>query len=239
MTVLTEQEKCNEQLLQQLRDDVAAVTPDPWDKILARVQAAEQPEPEMVVPLPQRSRRGGRIIDTLLATGYHIIIRPHPQSFRSEQDMMAKLMRAYPDSPQLEWNRDADNYDVLRRSDILISDFSGVIFDFSLVYDKPVIYTDTDFDDAPYDAWWLDTPYWTFDVLPRIGQKLTEENMPRLRELIDACLRDPRYQAGRDEARAQTWEHIGQGARNTADYLERKLTELSAKTASDTEIGEQ
>lgn len=182
---------------------------------------------------------GGRIIDTLLATGYHIIIRPHPQSFRSEQDMMAKLMRAYPDSPQLEWNRDADNYDVLRRSDILISDFSGVIFDFSLVYDKPVIYTDTDFDDAPYDAWWLDTPYWTFDVLPRIGQKLTEENMPRLRELIDACLRDPRYQAGRDEARAQTWEHIGQGARNTADYLERKLTELSAKTASDTEIGEQ
>ncbi len=38
---------------------------------------------------------------------------------------------------------------------------------------------------------------------------------------------------------AQTWEHIGQGARNTADYLERKLTELSAKTASDTEIGEQ
>ena len=74
---------------------------------------------------------------------------------------------------------------MLRRSDILISDFSGVIFDFSLVYDKPVIYTDTDFDDAPYDAWWLDTPYWTFDVLPRIGQKLTEENMPRLRELIE------------------------------------------------------
>ena len=59
MTVLTEQEKRDEQLLQQLREEVAAVTPDPWDKILARVQAAEQPEPETVVPLPQRSRRGG------------------------------------------------------------------------------------------------------------------------------------------------------------------------------------
>ena len=217
------------------------------DDMLARLHADPPlPEHERTVLLAPSwgesailKKYGGRIIDTLLATGYHIIIRPHPQSFRSEQDMMAKLMRAYPDSPQLEWNRDADNYDVLRRSDILISDFSGVIFDFSLVYDKPVIYTDTDFDDAPYDAWWLDTPYWTFDVLPRIGQKLTEENMPRLRELIDACLRDPRYQAGSDEARAQTWEHIGQGARNTADYLERKLTELSAKTASDTEIGEQ
>lgn len=61
MTVLTEQEKRDQQLLQQLREEVAAVTPDPWDKILARVQAETQPKPETetVVPLPQRSRSGG------------------------------------------------------------------------------------------------------------------------------------------------------------------------------------
>lgn len=61
MTVLTEQEKRDEQLLQQLREEVAAVTPDSWDKILARVQAETQPKPETetVVPLPQRSRSGG------------------------------------------------------------------------------------------------------------------------------------------------------------------------------------
>lgn len=61
MTVLTEQEKRDEQLLQQLREEVAAVTPDPWDKILARVQAETQPKPETetVVPRPQRSRSGG------------------------------------------------------------------------------------------------------------------------------------------------------------------------------------
>ena len=47
-------------------------------------------------------------------------------------------MNEYPESDRLEWNRDTDNFNVLNRSDILISDFSGVIFDFSLVYDKPV-----------------------------------------------------------------------------------------------------
>ena len=217
------------------------------DDMLARLHAdTPLPEHERTVLLAPSwgesailKKYGGKIIDTLLATGYHIIIRPHPQSFSSEKDMMDKLMHDYPDSERLEWNRDSDNYDVLRRSDILISDFSGVIFDFSLVYDKPVIYTDTEFDSSPYDAWWLDTPYWTFDVLPRIGQKLTQENMPQLREIIDACLEDSRYQAGRDEARAQTWEHMGQGARNTADYLERKLAELSEKATSDTEIGDK
>ena len=104
---------------------------------------------------------GGAIIDVLLKTGYHVIIRPHPQSFDSEKEMLENLMKKYPESSQLEWNRDSDNFDVLRRSDILISDFSGVIFDFSLVYDKPVIYTNPDFDLSPYDAWWLKEPLWT------------------------------------------------------------------------------
>lgn len=119
---------------------------------------------------------GGAIIDELIKTGYHIIIRPHPQSFKSEKELMDKLMKQYPESEQIEWNRDTDNFEVLRRSDILISDFSGVIFDFVLIYDKPVIYTDPNFDLSPYDAWWLDNPLWTTSALPRLGRQLTEKN---------------------------------------------------------------
>ena len=36
---------------------------------------------------------GGKIIDVLLKTGYHVIIRPHPQSFSSEKEMLDKLMK--------------------------------------------------------------------------------------------------------------------------------------------------
>lgn len=170
---------------------------------------------------------GGHIIDVLLETGYHIIIRPHPQSFASEKDLMDKLMNQYPNSERLEWNRDNDNFEVLKRSDILISDFSGVIFDFSLVYDKPVIYADTEFDKSPYDAWWLKTPYWTFTALPRIGQKLTPDNLGSLKEMIDTCITDPRYADGRRAVRSETWEHEGEGAMRAADYLTHKYSELT------------
>ena len=165
---------------------------------------------------------GGKIIDELLATGYHVIIRPHPQSFKSETELMEKLMRDYPESDRLEWNRDNDNFEVLRRSDIMISDFSGVIFDFALVYDKPVIYADTEFDKSPYDAWWLDKPLWTFTAL-------TPENMSGLHGMIDACLTDPRYEAGRQEVRAETWEHPGEGAVRAANYLLAKYQELKSQ----------
>ncbi len=172
---------------------------------------------------------GGRILDVLLKTGYHVIVRPHPQSFKSETEMIEKLMKQYPDSEQLEWNRDTDNFNVLRRSDILISDFSGVIFDFTLIYDKPVIYTDPQFDVSLYDAWWLKTPLWTTTALPRLGCQLTEENMDDLKEVIDTCLSDPQYAEGRRQVKAETWEHAGEGAVRAVNYLLNKYEELTAK----------
>ena len=61
------------------------------DDMLARLHADPPlPEHERTVLLAPSwgesailKKYGGRIIDTLLATGYHIIIRPHPQSFPS------------------------------------------------------------------------------------------------------------------------------------------------------------
>jgi len=176
---------------------------------------------------------GGRIIEELLKTGYHIIVRPHPQSFKSEAELMESLMKQYPESEQLEWNRDMDNFEVLRRSDILISDFSGVVFDFSLVYDKPIIYTKPDFDVGIYDAWWLKEPLWTQSALPRLGRELTEENIGSLREVIDACLTDVAYEQGRREVTAETWAHQGEGAVRTADYLMHKYEKLTKKNGGE------
>ena len=89
------------------------------------------------------SRFGEKLIETLISTGYKIIVRPHPQSFAVEKDVLDRLMSKYDDPSKVEWNRDIDNFEVLRNSDILISDFSGVMFEFAIVFDKPVIYTDT------------------------------------------------------------------------------------------------
>ena len=170
---------------------------------------------------------GGKIIEKLLQTGYHVIVRPHPQSFTSEKELLEKLMQAYPESDQLEWNRDNDNFHVLNRSDILISDFSGVIFDFSLVYDKPVIYTEPNIDVSVYDAWWLNRPLWTLSALPRLGEELNNSNMDTIKQLIDRCLSDPRYAEGRRSVKEETWANFGNGAQATADYLVRKLEELA------------
>lgn len=172
-------------------------------------------------------RFGEKIIEELLKTGYHIIVRPHPQSLISEKELMDRLMAKYPDSDQLEWNRDNDNFEVLRRSDIMISDFSGVIFDFSLVYDKPVIYADTHFDRSIYDAWWVEDALWYEKTLPRIGEKLTEDRLGQLKDMIDQCLTEQKYEQGRETAREETWQFRGEAAVRTVDWLVKKYDQLT------------
>ena len=194
---------------------------------------AAQPHERTVLVAPSwgsnslLNRFGNKLIDQLIATGYHIIIRPHPQSFSSEKELVDRLMKEY---PTLEWNRDTDNFDVLNRSDIMISDFSGVIFDFSLVFDKPVICAYTDFDKDPYDAWWLETPIWTATAIPRIGQILSDDNLHDLKRMIDDCLTDESYAESRKKVREETWVNRGEGAVTTTNFLIKKYEALTTET---------
>ncbi len=172
-------------------------------------------------------RFGEKIIDALIETGYRIIIRPHPQSFVSDKEIMDRLQEKYPDSAQISWNSDADNFEALRSADIMISDFSSVIFDYTLIFNKPVIYAENVFVKDPYDAAWLDEEMWKFRVLPSIGLPLKEEDFPRMKEIIANAIKDEGLFEGREKAREEAWAHIGESASLTVDYLTDKYQELN------------
>ncbi|MBR3461953.1 MAG: CDP-glycerol glycerophosphotransferase family protein [Clostridiales bacterium] len=177
------------------------------------------------------TKYGERLIDALVSTGYKVIVRPHPQSFIAEKEIIDRLTTKYNDPSKVEWNRDNDNFEVLRRSDILISDFSGVIFDFSLVFNKPVIYTDpSNIDTGVFDAYWIDETPWTFRVLSDLGIELNDSNIDNIKDVIDKCLEDPSFEEGRNKARSEAWANIGQGAARSVDFVMRKYKETVDKS---------
>lgn len=173
------------------------------------------------------TRYGADLLDELVKTGYHIVVRPHPQSFTSEAALIEKLMKQFPENDNFEWNRDNDNFDILSRADIMISDFSGVIFDYLLVFDKPIMYANAGFSKDPYDAWWLDETPWTFEMLPRLGKEITDDYKGLLKSMIDECINDPSYGSARAEARTKGWMNAGNATSDTCDFLINKLNELS------------
>ena len=169
---------------------------------------------------------GDRMISALINTGYTIVIRPHPQSMRSEKEMIDRLIKAYPESDKLKWNFDADNFNALNSADIMITDFSSVILDFALVFDKPVIYTEYEIDKSVYDAAWIDHPLWQEEMFPRLGMPLNEDNISDLRSIIDTAIDNREYETARQQARKEAWMHIGHSTELTVDYLINKRSQM-------------
>ena len=169
---------------------------------------------------------GEEMIQALIQTGYDITIRPHPQSYTADKAILDELIRNYPESEHLHWNRDNDNFDVLYHSDIMITDFSGVIHDFALVFDKPFIYADTSFDHAPYDSAWIEEPLWKFRIIPEMGKKLEAADFGNMKAVIDEVIMNDQYMNGRAKAREEAWMYRGEAAKKTVDYLLKKQEEL-------------
>ena len=171
---------------------------------------------------------GESILDALIATRYKIIVRPHPQSFMSEKHMIEPLIEKYKESDSFKWNRDNDNFNVLHEADVLITDFSGIIFDYALVFDKPLIYADTSYDSSPYDSAWLDEELWRFKVLPNLGVKLEQKDFSNLKDIIDNLMQNGSFQKNRDKIRNEAWQYRGEGAVRVVDYLIEKHDSLTS-----------
>ena len=61
---------------------------------------------------------------------------------------------------------------------------------------------------------------------PEIGMELTEDNFTDIKSLIDECISSPKFAAGRDKARKDTWMYMGHGTERTVDYVEKIYNEL-------------
>ena len=178
------------------------------------------------------AKYGSRILDALIATGYKVVVRPHPQTRSSEKEMLDELMKKYPENDSFKWNFDNDNFDVLNAADIMITDFSGVIWDYTYVFDKPVIYTETEIDESQYDNYWTGEKRWPVLTLERIGIKLREEDFGRMKEVIDDAVNSKEIKTERDKVRSESWGNPGHSAEKIADYLFKKYETMDQEAVA-------
>lgn len=169
------------------------------------------------------NKYGERLLDPLVKTGWRIIVRPHPQSKKSEAEMLQRLEDRYKNDKNLEWDYNRDNIYSMKKADIMISDFSGIIFDYTFLCDKPVMYVNTDMDLRPYDAYDLNHELWQFEILKKMGIKLEENQFADIKNVIKNASDSPELAAARKIAKETAWMYIGESGKNIADFMISKV----------------
>jgi len=166
---------------------------------------------------------GEKLLDPLAASGWRVIIRPHPQSKKSETEMLERLQSRYKDSSNIEWDFERENIVSLNKADIMISDFSGIIFDYMFLFDKPVLYVIQDIDLRPYDADDLDHELWQFKTVKEAGIELHEDDFPHIKEIIKNAGDNENLKTARKKARETAWQYSGEAGKRAFEFMAEVL----------------
>jgi len=165
------------------------------------------------------TRWGEKLLDPLAASGWRIIIRPHPQSKKSEAAVLERLQARYKDKGNIEWDYERENIYSLNKADIMISDFSGIIFDYIFLRDRPVLYVSQNFDLRPYDADDLAHELWQFKTVKETGIELQENDFQRITEIIKSAGDSEIFKTARKKARETAWQYPGEAGKRVFEFM--------------------
>jgi hypothetical protein len=174
-------------------------------------------------------RYGLAILEPLAKSSYKVIIRPHPQSMSTENEIVEKLRESLSSYKNVVWNFDTENLKALSSADILISDFSGVIFDYVFLFNRPVVYPRFDFDKRAYDASDIEEEAWVFRTLREIGIVVEEKNFTEIEVILDGAIEGVTKSGVIQKLRDEAYMYRGEAGKRTVDFLIQTMNRLTGE----------
>jgi hypothetical protein len=164
-------------------------------------------------------RCGLALLEPLAKSSYRVIIRPHPQSLISESDTIAALRRRLEGFKNVEWDFEAENLRSLSRADALVSDFSGVIFDYAFLFERPVAYLRFDFDKRPYDLSDIEDEAWMFRAIRELGVPVDEQDFEGIEKLLDGIVGEEGRKEVIRRLKNEAYRYPGEAGKRIVDAL--------------------
>jgi len=162
---------------------------------------------------------GEKLLDPLSKTEWRIIVRPHPQSLIVEKAMIDLLTKKYKDNQNIEWDYNHENIYSLSKSDVMISDFSGIIYDFVFLFNKPVIINIQNLNFNRLDAQDLQEEPYYLQSIKKIGLQIDDAFFKNVTESITNLMQNTRIQQFRNEIKNIMWQYQGESAKNAVDFI--------------------
>ena len=161
---------------------------------------------------------GTDFIVKLAEAGFNVIVRPHPQSYIAEPELMARCREATAKCPNVEWDASVVGTASMEKSDLLISDTSSIRFDYAFLYEKPVITLDIPRGkQLEYEGQFM-SEVWTDSAASRLGRVIGHGDVENVVKIVEDVLA-----AGSGEGlasfRNETVANLGRSAKAVVDEL--------------------
>ena len=128
---------------------------------------------------------GTAVIDRLAEAGIRVIFRPHPQMYVSDKETIAAVEAKIKGNSLIELDRARTAAASMARSHAMVTDISGVIFDYALLFEKPIFLVNAEYNLGGYDVIDIDGgKVWDLDKSREITRIIKPEEIQSLASIV-------------------------------------------------------
>lgn len=128
---------------------------------------------------------GTAVIDRLAEAGIRVIFRPHPQMYVSDKETIAAVEEKIKGNSLIELDRNRTAAASMARSHAMVTDISGVIFDYVLLFEKPIFLVNAEYNLGGYDVIDIDGgKVWDVDKSKEITRIIKPEEIQNLVSIV-------------------------------------------------------
>ncbi len=172
------------------------------------------------------------ILQNLLGRGYHIILRPHPQYVRHFGEKLKAMENRYSEYSDFTLQTDFSSNDTVFNADILMTDWSGIAYEYSFTTLKPTLFINTPMKVMNPDYREIDVEPFDIIIRDRIGISVEPDHLDDLGDIVSRLLYEETYSKdSMRELRDQYLYNVSGSGQVGADYIIRRLIEYSKKGA--------
>ena len=170
------------------------------------------------------------ILQKLRATGYKVIVRPHPQHVRHMPEKMQLLKDKFAEDKNIEIQTDFSSNDTVFNADLIITDWSGIAYEYAFTTLRPVLYINT-----PMKI--MNPEYEKIGVVPinifmrdSIGCSLNLDQLDRVADEATRLIEQrDLYHDKIDAFVKQYVYHLGTSAKVGANYIKLRLKQIHSE----------
>ena len=207
-----------------------------YNKLVAEGKAHNERPVVLVAPSWQEDNLLDSCIDdiigSLLGNGWRIIVRPHPEYTKRYRPRWEALLARYADTPEdeLYFEKDFSSNETIFTSDILVTDWSSVSFEFAFSTLKPCIFFNTKMKENNPE--WREIGVEQMDVVlrNRIGVALEPTEAARIDETVaDMLANRADWEKRIADIREGFICNVGHGGEAAGKYLLSAVLEKQAQ----------
>ena len=165
-----------------------------------------------------------KLLDELSGKDYKVILRPHPQQVRHEPERFEALKEKYAAFPNIEIQTDFSATNPVIESDLLITDWSDISFEFAFVSKHPIIYIDTPMKIMNLEYEKINIVPINKAIRPSLGKVIATDEIEKVPEAIaDMLAHSEEYSKQIDGVFREHVYNIGRSAELCGRYIIRSV----------------